>query len=477
MSRVWLVVTLAAVAWQAWATGGPGALVSLGRETVSLPPPPRPNCRTSHQRVRRKAASQLLASALKEAPRISEAMQQAEAYRKIAAVQAAAGDTVGARRTLELAYASAPRISEPLRREQAFVETAKALLAVGDTACACRSLKMAEVAASQMSKGDVLTELAYDEIIKTFREVAKTETEAGDKKSALETLKTAKATVAKLEEYGKVGAYCEIAKSQAKAGSKADARETLETLKALAARPENRDADGFIVGVLEALGDFDGAKSLARRMRYEQYTSGAFLNIAEKQAASGDLPGAKATASEIGDQWDKTFALMGIAPIEAKAGHTAEARATIEKAKAAAALVTDKFYGGDSRKWEALRKVATVQVGIGDLAGAKATAEQIGDKHWKWYAYCDIVEAQAKHGDTAGARETMKTVKAIGRETARDDKGKGLTYQRLAEVQVKAGDTTGARETAAPIRDDGWRGGHTAPSSWPNWTPGTWPKP
>ena len=78
---------------------------------------------------------------------------------------------------------------------------------------------MADAAASQMQKGDALSEIAYDEIIKTFGEAAKTETEAGDKKTARETLKMAKATAAKLDNvYGRAQAYCNIAKLQAKAG-------------------------------------------------------------------------------------------------------------------------------------------------------------------------------------------------------------------------------------------------------------------
>ena len=229
------VVGVAAIVCVGVGNGTPSALgVALAGDGPAVIAKIKPS--DSSKADKRKAASQLLSSALKESPKIAEAMQQAAAYRKIAEVQAAADDPAGARRTLALAHASAAHIAEALRREQAFLETAKTRLAVGDTAGACQSLKMADAAASQMQKGDALSEIAYDEIIKTFGEAAKTETEAGDKKAARETLKMAKATAAKLDNvYGRAQAYCNIAKLQAKAGDMTGARETIESAKELAA--------------------------------------------------------------------------------------------------------------------------------------------------------------------------------------------------------------------------------------------------
>ena len=83
------------------------------------------------------------------------------------------------------------------------------------------------------------------------------------------------------------------------------------------------------------------------------------------------MAGAKATASQIEVERTKSFAFMSIATARAKVADAAGARDSIEKAKAAAALVTNKSHGDDTDKWRTYGKIAATRVAIRDVTGAK----------------------------------------------------------------------------------------------------------
>ena len=99
--------------------------------------------------AQRKAASQLIAAALKEMPLISP--PRALPCTWIAEAQVRSGDVAGARTTLEEAKAEAHKIGDGDARAWACGEISRVLAKAGDAAGARQSIEEAKVAADKIN--------------------------------------------------------------------------------------------------------------------------------------------------------------------------------------------------------------------------------------------------------------------------------------------------------------------------------------
>jgi hypothetical protein len=121
------------------------------------------------------------------------------------------------------------------------------------------------------------------------------------------------------------------------------------------------------------------------------------------------VAGAKILADQISDASEKADAYLSVAKARAKAGDVAGAKDTYEKAKAAAAQITDEV-GKESHKDLPDKEMSEALARAGDVVGAKATAAQIDDSRaMKADVYISIVEAEANAGDVAGAITDVRT--------------------------------------------------------------------
>ena len=141
--------------------------------------------------------------------------------------------------------------------------------------------------------------------------------------------------------------------------------------------------------------------------------------IAAALARAGDLAGGLALVREIGKDVDKPFqiirsselprALLEIAREQSKAGALSAAIETLREARSAAVERTQK----DSLSSERVRTIAEAQIEVGDLAGAKISADPIeSDDVEKALTLAALARGQAKAGDRQAANATLREAHA-----------------------------------------------------------------
>ncbi len=240
----------------------------------------------------------------------------------------------------------------------------------------------------------------------------------------------------------KAAAYLTIAAAQAKAGDATGARKSLEEATAAAVgilqEDKRTSADTDIMLALAECGQVAKAKAMAATIRDAARMAAAYSRIARAEANRGDKAGArqtlelaKSSATRISEEWYRLLADVDIAIGQAEAGDVAAAKAIAENLTMPAA------------KGSAYRAIAKAQAKLGDLAAAKASAALIDDgplgRLERAFAYTDIAEVQAEAGDAAGANATVTLVDGEGWRV--------MAFTRIAVALIRAGDKVKALHT------------------------------
>lgn len=103
---------------------------------------------------------------------------------------------------------------------------------------------------------------------------------------------------------------------------------------------------------------------------------------------------------------------------------------------------------------DALRRVAVLWAGNGDIEKANAAIESIPYPNSKRDAQEGIATAQARAGDIQGALETATGSPEETGPWDSDHKGNANALNAIAKIQAETGDIAGAQETAASINED-----------------------
>jgi len=215
------------------------------------------------------------------------------------------------------------------------------------------------------------------------------------------------------------------------------------------------------------------ARGLAQEVTYPYPRAMAECEIAAALAREGDIAGALALARGLdkgdggvfagGTRDESVGALAGIARARAETGDRPGAKATLREAFEVAQQSDSRDNGV---LYERLRRVLDVQREIGDLEGAKTTADFIkGSNFDKTLALASLARGQANAGDKASAQATLREARALAGEVgaipnlindnpvANADR----VFREVALAQGETGDLQGALATISARGSNTWK--------------------
>ncbi len=215
------------------------------------------------------------------------------------------------------------------------------------------------------------------------------------------------------------------------------------------------------------------ALELSREITYPYPRAQAQSEIAAALARAGDFAGGLAVVREIGKDVDKPFqiirsselprALVEIAREQSKAGALSTAFETLREARSAAVERTQK----DSLSSERVRTIAEAQIEVGDLAGAKISADAIeSDDVEKALALAALARGQAKAGDRQAANATLREAHARAQairgpraDLIGDNPAANAfrVLRAIALAEAETGDAKAALATVAGHGNNVWR--------------------
>ncbi|MCQ4574430.1 MAG: tetratricopeptide repeat protein, partial [Candidatus Brocadiales bacterium] len=289
-----------------------------------------------------------IAGARADAARITGSFEKAWAYQRIARAQAQAGDTAGARETLELARKSAEKVEDSFAKALVYGELDKAELDVNDPAGA------------QQRRQEETRRQAMQMYL------------AGEKEN-----------ISRIEnDAERAWAYQSIARAQAKAGDTAGARESLELAKKSAEKVE----DSFVKALTyRELGraEFDvndpaGAEQRRLEEAQREYTQRAFAEQRQE-------------AARIENDFERAWTYQKMAREQAQAGDTAGARETLELAKKSAEKVEDSFV-----KALTYRELGRAEFDVNDPAGAQQRRLEEAQREYTQRAFAEQRQEAAR---------------------------------------------------------------------------------
>jgi hypothetical protein len=215
------------------------------------------------------------------------------------------------------------------------------------------------------------------------------------------------------------------------------------------------------------------ARELVQEVTYPYPRAMAECEIAAALAREGDIAGALALARGLDKGDGGVFAdgihdeavapLAQIALVQARTGDKAKAKATLRESFAVAQESNGRNNG---ILYERLRRVLDAQREIGDVAGAKATADFIKESSFeRTLALASLSRAQAKSSDIAAARATLREAQSLAREVGRipnlinDDPvaNADRAFREVVLAQAETGDVPGALETIGSRGSDDWK--------------------
>jgi tetratricopeptide (TPR) repeat protein len=174
----------------------------------------------------------------------------------------------------------------------------------------------------------------------------------------------------------------------------------------------------------------------------------ALQELASEQAKFGDLQGAMQTIDTIPSNLSKAIALEWIGDTQHRAGDLAAATKTFRQAATTAQEIQDK-----NEKARTLASIAMDLANVDDVEHARdaigqtlKTVHSIDNQINSKSILLDTVEAQTKVGDMEGARKTA--------DMLRDDFFRPKALHLIAVAQARAGNYTGALHTANDMQKD-----------------------
>jgi RNA polymerase sigma factor (sigma-70 family) len=243
----------------------------------------------------------------------------------------------------------------------------------------------------------------------------------------------------------KFAALLRIAAVQNQTGNAAGARKTcraaLEIARGFDNDPAKVNALGPSLAMIQSeAGDRDGAaealklaREAADAIEDHNRRGNALMRLASAYSFVGDYEGALRTAEASGAH--QAAALQSFARFLRNPDKPA-ARKALRKAVATVQSLPEH----EQRQF--LPALASAQVRVGDLEGARKAIEPLGP--WKVFGQEEIGVAQAQTGDVAGALETAKAFQA--------DAPRARVLAAVARAQAKAGQRAAAEETLKAVR-------------------------
>ncbi|HVU39096.1 MAG TPA: hypothetical protein VHC95_12245 [Opitutales bacterium] len=330
--------------------------------------------------VRNQAYLTLLIKSLQDAAsEVSGSNAKLAAALTIVNAQAQTGDIAGAQKT-------AAQIRDAEVKGEAGSSIARAQAEAGDFTGLQKAIAQSTVASVKIS-----LEIA----------LALAQSDAGDAAGAKATFQIAiKAVESEAKPQNRGAGEAAIAKAQAQIGDSAGAQATI--LLALQSFPSIQDAMAksmTLNSIVEAqilVGDLAGAQKTVA-MLSSKFGWMAAPEVVVAQIKAGDIAGAQKTAELISESYYKIMAECEIAEAQAAAGDTPGAQATLQLAQKAAVEPANAI--SQDIGWQA---IASVQLYLGDLAGAQKSIAQITDAQFKKSAESELAAARAQLAADAG---------------------------------------------------------------------------
>jgi tetratricopeptide (TPR) repeat protein len=244
-------------------------------------------------------------------------------------------------------------------------------------------------------------------------------------------------------------AFATIARQVAVAGDRDSARsllyDTEHLIRGKTATSRREDARAGLALAEAAMGNWDRAQLLVKRIRIPYARSQAWANVAQLAFAAEEtdrgrrlLSRAESTARRIRGMGAQGQALEALTRVAAAVG-------LADQAEAIAREITSP-----RRRFSALAGVAGAFAADGSFARAQKLAERIPDFRWRVFALAEISEALHAHGRTDQATAVLAelTAKAKG---IHDVKQRAVVRGRLAKGWALCGDDTRASALAFEI--------------------------
>jgi len=199
-----------------------------------------------------------------------------------------------------------------------------------------------------------------------------------------------------------------------------------------------------IAAVLVEVGKFDEAVALTHAIPVRFQADLCLAMIAAAQLARNDANGATRTGENIRGAAGKCLHHVDLAKSRLAAGDEAGFRMKINEARALALPLSDPI-----EMKEAFKKIAVSEVEAGDLAAARATANQFRGNRFD-SPILFVIEALAKKGDFRAAHD-LRGSSGFTKFTG------SVSGAMIAEAEAAAGKFQEAKNTAKGISYDGPR--------------------
>jgi len=249
------------------------------------------------------------------------------------------------------------------------------------------------------------------------------------------TLSAARASISAIEDEGtRAIANADVASALSDVGNADSIAIAIESAGAIHSKAERDSAYVYISLVQGGSGDFNGAASTLGRAKEPAARALGFARLATLRALADDPAHAQAFLERAIAELPrkrrapgKSLALCEIAVAQISTGQKPAARASLQQA-----LQAD---------WRApgLEAIARLQARAEDIAGASATALQVGDEATRALLMHDITAAQAESGDMSGARATAASLS--------DNHLQVPAWFGIIGVQTARGDQAGAKDS------------------------------
>ncbi len=336
----------------------------------------------------RAEVEEMLSRALAAAERVDRGLA-VNIYSAVAEVQAEAGDTEGAARSISIATSHAES-ADGLSRDGDFLTIARALARMGDFREAERIVEKLR----DNSRCFGLLGLAW-------ARAARKDSQGASRSLLAATNCADDVPDGGVDSWTKASLFSAIAGQQATGGDTMGA--SLSISKALSAAQTSEDDHVHV-----------------------------FVGIAEAQARAGDAQGAAQSISRAlavnGERRSRIATLTLTANMYARLGNHRSARSTISRAKSLA----EGLSGDDAYVWG---WIASAEAGIGDIDGAMRTVARTTLRgHERDSFFYSIAVAQVKGGDTqAGIRSAEKITSSFLRGSVYLDVARRLLSERISK--------------------------------------------
>lgn len=199
---------------------------------------------------------------------------------------------------------------------------------------------------------------------------------------------------------------------------------------------------GEVAAVLATMGNVEKAKALLQEIGDKTQRRQALLALAERSVAAGDTDGALKAAGDVSDMRYRVIALTDVAIAQVRLGNSDAARETIERARADAEEIDQRF---TYAKAFAASRIAAALAELRGFEAAAETASKIDDDGLRAQSLWHLASVQARDG-TEGSHHTRNRAleAADGIASALD---RSWTLARLALTSAREGEPGLARET------------------------------